>query len=207
MPIGVNRVGLMGSAGGGGAGASLIQSASGGSQWNGTNPRQGGLPVRFHRFQSGGTNGFQVNDISGTGEALLYVWMWGAAGGRGGQGGNNGGSGGASYSEIMTGAGQYWIAAVGRGGGGGSGCHGCWGAGSGGNNSTSYGNGALGMYPACGGCSAGGGGGGAASILYIANTNRGSIRQVAGGGGGGGGREGCGGACLLYTSPSPRDRG
>jgi hypothetical protein len=49
MPIGVNRVGLMGSAGGGGAGASLIQSASGGSQWNGTNPRQGGLPVRFHR--------------------------------------------------------------------------------------------------------------------------------------------------------------
>ena len=173
MPIGVNKVGLMGSAGGGGAGASLIQSASGGSQWNGTNSRQGGLPVRFHRFQSGGTNGFQVNDISGTGEALLYVWMWGAAGGRGGQGGNNGGSGGASYSEIMTTAGQYWIAAVGRGGGGGSGCHGCWGAGSGGNNSTSYGNGALGMYPACGGCSAGGGGGGAASVLYIANTNRG----------------------------------
>ena len=50
-----------------------------------------GLNFRFHRFTSTGDNSLYIRGGAG---ATLYVWMWGAAGGRGGQGGANGGAGG-----------------------------------------------------------------------------------------------------------------
>ena len=158
-----------------------------------------GLNFRFHRFTSTGDNSLYIRGGAG---ATLYVWMWGAAGGRGGQGGANGGAGGMSYGEITVQ--DSWVSAGGRmriyvggGGGGGNGCYGCWGGGGNGTNGSGYGSGGRGTHASCRGCSAGGGGGGAATMLFSplgVSMSGDHILQVAGGGGGGGGREGCSGA-------------
>ena len=187
----------MGSRGGGAGGASAIRitADNNGAVFNTQHPSNG-KQLKCHRFTSSGDNSLYIRDGAG---GIIYVWGWGAAGGRGGQGGRDGGAGGHAYGEIEVqeswiNAGGRMRAYVGGGGGGGGGCYGCWGGGGNGTNGSGYGSGGRGTHASCRGCSAGGGGGGAASMLFSpmgVNMNSGNILLVAAGGGGGGGREGC----------------
>jgi hypothetical protein len=143
---------------GGGGGVPKITADNNGTVFNTQHPSNG-KQLKCHRFTGTGDNSLYIRDGAG---GSIYVWMWGAAGGRGGQGGNSGGSGGMSYSEIEVQ--ESWINAGGRmriyvggGGGGGNGCYGCWGGGGNGTNGSGYGSGGRGTHASCRGCSAGGG--------------------------------------------------
>ena len=183
MPIGTNKLMQMG---GGGGDSTPYIAASGGSLSTGSHSDADNIPLTLHSWQSSGTSTFSIDDISGSGEGVIYVWAWGGAGGNGGQGGNGGGSGGFAFGSFPVVAGQSFRVAVGGGGGNGSGCYGCWGAGGAGSNGSSWCNGGQGRYAGCRGCSAGGGGGGAGTVLYNGTEAFGNIWLVAGGGGGGG---------------------
>ena len=70
---------------GGGGGSNLPYiSASGGSLSTGSHSSAGNLPLTLHSWQSSGVSTFTINDITGSGEGVIYVWAWGAAGGNGG---------------------------------------------------------------------------------------------------------------------------
>ena len=146
MPIGTNKLMQMG---GGGGDSTPYIAASGGSLSTGSHSDADNIPLTLHSWQSSGTSTFSINDISGSGEGVIYVWAWGGAGGNGGQGGNGGGSGGFAFGSFQVTAGQSFRVAVGGGGGNGSGCYGCWGAGGAGSNGSSWCNGGQGRYAGC----------------------------------------------------------
>ena len=96
MPIGTNKLMQMG---GGGGDSTPYIAASGGSLSTGSHSDADNIPLTLHSWQSSGTSTFSINDISGSGEGVIYVWAWGGAGGNGGQGGNGGGSGCLLYTS------------------------------------------------------------------------------------------------------------
>ena len=82
MPIGTNKLMQMG---GGGGDSTPYIAASGGSLSTGSNSDADNIPLTLHSWQSSGTSTFSIDDISGSGEGVIYVWAWGGAGGNGGQ--------------------------------------------------------------------------------------------------------------------------
>ena len=104
MPIGTNKLMQMG---GGGGDSTPYIAASGGSLSTGSHSDADNIPLTLHSWQSSGTSTFSINDISGSGEGIIYVWAWGGAGGNARSFSNNdytfGHSGGIWYNSGASG--------------------------------------------------------------------------------------------------------